>query len=269
MKSVGEILQAEREKQRLAIKDVENAISIRAHYLNAIEEGNYEIVPGEVFLKGFIRNYADFLGLNGPEMVDAYRRQGRSSKNIVSITAELSNLMEMDNKISSEPKKPQKLIGNTLLPPLKQAAVKLPLNLIAISAVIVMFIGGLTWYMYSGEAAEPQKQPEVQAVNNVSANNTGTTGSSSTTVQAKSVEVGAVFVEDCWTVVLVDGKNVYEGIPQIGETMSWEAQQTITLKLGNASGVNITYNGKPLGKIGKPGEVLEKTFTPTANKNNH
>lgn len=262
-------MQAEREKQRLAIKDVEKAISIRAHYLNAIEEGNYDVVPGEVFLKGFIRNYAEFLGLNGPEIVDIYRRQGKSDKNIVSITAtaELPNIMEMDNKLSGEPQKKQKPVNKTLDQPLKQSTAKLPLKFIALAAAIVIVASGLVWYLYSGTATELPKQPEVRSVNNVVANNAGiAVGNSNTVVQSKPVEVGAVFVEDCWTIVLVDGKVVYEGIPQVGETLSWEAQQTITLKLGNAGGANITYNGKPLGKIGKPGEVLEKNFTLAAKK---
>ena len=58
---VGDILRSEREKQGLTIKDIENETSIRALYIDAIEKGNQKALPSEVYVKGFIRNYAEFL----------------------------------------------------------------------------------------------------------------------------------------------------------------------------------------------------------------
>ena len=66
---LGDILRREREKQNLTVKDVEQETSIRALYIEAIENGDYKSLPGEVYAKGFIRNYAGFLKLdnNGVE----------------------------------------------------------------------------------------------------------------------------------------------------------------------------------------------------------
>jgi hypothetical protein len=60
--------------------------------------------------------------------------------------------------------------------------------------------------------------------------------------------------------VTADNKIIYEGTPQAGETLTWEAEKNITIKAGNAGGIDIVYNGQSLGKMGTKGEVLVKTF---------
>ena len=72
---VGDILRAERERRGLAIRDVEEATSIRALYIQSIEENKYDIIPGEVYLKGFIKTYANFLNLDGNAVVNQYRQE--------------------------------------------------------------------------------------------------------------------------------------------------------------------------------------------------
>lgn len=75
MKTVGEVLRSERMRRGLAIKDAQQVLHIKEAYLAAIEEANYEEIPGNVYVKGFIRNYAQFLGLDGQEIVNAYKRE--------------------------------------------------------------------------------------------------------------------------------------------------------------------------------------------------
>lgn len=69
---IGEVLRAEREKQNLTIKDIEKGTSIRALYIDAIEKGNYDQLPGEVYAKGFIRNYAHFLKIDANAIMQQY-----------------------------------------------------------------------------------------------------------------------------------------------------------------------------------------------------
>lgn len=57
---VGDILRGEREKQGLTIEDIARETSIRDIYLEAIEKGDYDSLPGDVYAKGFIRNYSRF-----------------------------------------------------------------------------------------------------------------------------------------------------------------------------------------------------------------
>ena len=61
---VGDILRREREKQGLTIADIEKGTSIRRLYIEHIERGNIAELPGLVYAKGFVRNYAKFLHLD-------------------------------------------------------------------------------------------------------------------------------------------------------------------------------------------------------------
>lgn len=73
MATIGEELRRERHRKGLTIKDAEQVLHIRAAYLEALEEDNYQLIPGSVYVKGFLRNYANFLGLNGQELVNSYK----------------------------------------------------------------------------------------------------------------------------------------------------------------------------------------------------
>ena len=73
MSTIGEELRRERNRRGLTIKDIEQVLHIRAAYLEAIEEDNYKIIPGDVYVKGFIGNYAELLGLERHHMVDRYK----------------------------------------------------------------------------------------------------------------------------------------------------------------------------------------------------
>ena len=80
MSSVGEILKNTREAKGITIEQVAEATSIRVLYLEAIEKEQFKLIPGEVYLKGFIRNYANYIGLNGPAMVEKYKEQVEADK---------------------------------------------------------------------------------------------------------------------------------------------------------------------------------------------
>ena len=66
MDNIGEILKNTRLDKGLSLEQVEEATSIRKIYLAAIETGDYAKIPGDVFTKGIIRTYGNYLGLNGP-----------------------------------------------------------------------------------------------------------------------------------------------------------------------------------------------------------
>lgn len=73
MASIGEELHRERVRRGLTFKDVEQVLHIRSAYLEAIEDGNFKLIPGHVYTKGFIRNYANYLGLDGQRLVVSYQ----------------------------------------------------------------------------------------------------------------------------------------------------------------------------------------------------
>ena len=72
MSSIGNILRTERETQSRTLTEVSNAVYIKTKYLSALEEENFAAIPGEVYVKGFIRAYASYLGMDGEELVAQY-----------------------------------------------------------------------------------------------------------------------------------------------------------------------------------------------------
>jgi cytoskeleton protein RodZ len=72
MFEIGASLREARVKRGLTPADVQKAIRIRNRYLQALEEERWELLPGDAYVKGFLRTYADFLGLDANLYVDEY-----------------------------------------------------------------------------------------------------------------------------------------------------------------------------------------------------
>jgi cytoskeleton protein RodZ len=71
---IGTILREARKRRKVDLSEVESATRIRTRYLSAIESEDWEVLPGGVYTRGFIRTYASFLGLDGERLALEYRR---------------------------------------------------------------------------------------------------------------------------------------------------------------------------------------------------
>lgn len=74
MRSSGEILKNERSKKGLSLTEISQSIKIREEVLQAIEKGEFEELPPEVYLRGLVKNYAQFLGLDMDKVLAFFRR---------------------------------------------------------------------------------------------------------------------------------------------------------------------------------------------------
>ena len=74
MKHIGEYLKQRRCEKYITLEEVASQTGIREQYLTALESGDFEKIPGDVFIKGFIRNYGNFLEENGNDLVEAYTK---------------------------------------------------------------------------------------------------------------------------------------------------------------------------------------------------
>ena len=71
---IGPTLREARNRRKVDLSEVEAAIKIRVRYLQAIENEEWDALPGGAYSRGFIRTYASFLGLDGERLADDYRR---------------------------------------------------------------------------------------------------------------------------------------------------------------------------------------------------
>ena len=85
MSSFGETLRRERELRQISLREIAEATKINLRYLDALERDDFKHLPGGVFNKGFVRAYAQFIGIDPETMVTAYleedgRQQARASR---------------------------------------------------------------------------------------------------------------------------------------------------------------------------------------------
>ena len=72
MFEIGNSLREARERQGLEYPEIELATKIRAKYIRALEEEDFTSIPGDAYIRGFLRTYAEYLGLDGDVYVDEY-----------------------------------------------------------------------------------------------------------------------------------------------------------------------------------------------------
>jgi cytoskeleton protein RodZ len=72
MFEIGNSLREARLRQGLDFPEIEQATKIRPKYLRALEDEQFDILPGQTYVKGFLRSYAEYLGLDGQLYVDEY-----------------------------------------------------------------------------------------------------------------------------------------------------------------------------------------------------
>ena len=241
---VGNMLLAERKKKGLEIIDVEHATGIRAVYLAALEEGRYSTLPGDVYVKGFIRNYGNYLGLDGAHLVQLY------TESLQPDSLAVAPVTVAEKVESSRKKSTQRQIISTV--------------------VIVIILAVSAWSLYAWQksspatptaakqevAVKPSQQPVAQPPSN-----TSPISQPVVVPASRPITLVARFSDRCWTSVIADGKSIYEGIPKNDEILTWQADRQIVVNFGNAAAVELTFNGQPVGKIGERGDVVVKTFS--------
>ncbi|MBP5200197.1 MAG: helix-turn-helix domain-containing protein [Schwartzia sp.] len=282
---MGSELKAERERQGYSIQDIERETSIRAVYLEALEQNNYNALPNEVYVKGFIRNYAAFLHLDAERLVQEYREaiHGANVGPIVKANPETTSLVNESAPFSS---------GSDFHERVEKSAKK-QMIFMAVATVVIAFVGSI-YYFFGDDpnAVQPAQtapqtvaqQPQTPAVQNsvpgqnpqaqnavpASQNAQPAAQQQQAPVQtigntanasAGQADVSAKLTDRCWMQVIADGKTVYEGTAEANQTMRWTAKDSIILIAGNAGAVDATYNGQRVGILGKKGDVVEKKFS--------
>lgn len=249
-KSVGTILKEARLAKGLSIADAEQATSVRARYLEAVENDEYEKTPGEVFLKGIIRNYGNYLGLDGLELVKLYKanHQGVAAENINS-----AGIREVEKVRLNIQLKEKRDIGSGTgrfeMPQLPMKQIAAGLAVVVLLGIGYVAVPKVIDYFKNMPQVE-QKQEEVQA-------------NASTAVKPPSildkVQVEMEAKDSCWTEVTADGKEVFVGMLNANDKRTFEAKDKIVVKYGNIGAMKLIVNGQPVDLKGEHG-VAVKTY---------
>jgi cytoskeleton protein RodZ len=258
MPALGERFRAAREARGLSLSDVSEQIRIRSVYLAAIEEGNWSAIGAPVYVRGFLRTYARFLGLDPEEVVATFNSGSPvSSQPAATVTERLSRSASMAAELPREQ-------GSRGAPLIWAAAV--------VAVLLVAFVVYNEFTMR--RAASNSAAPGVAASALPSNTGTESQGSSFGTVSqvSPSAEASAsprldgpksialVLSAPSWLRVTVDGNVSMEGTFPAGTSKTFHGKSAL-VRIGNAGGVEIFVDGKDVGKLGKSGDVVEHAFT--------
>ncbi len=247
-KSVGMILREARLAKGISLSEVEKGTSIRSRYLEAVENDEYNKTPGEVFLKGIIRNYGNFLGLNGPELVDMYKAVA-AGVNADSVRS--AGIREVEKVRLNIQLKEKRDIGSgdgrMELPGFSGRQCLLGLLIIAILAGGYFAVPRAVEYFQNRPQSAPVQEETPAAP-----------------IAAAPVVLDKVVVDmeangPCWLEVSADGKEVFVGMLQPKDKVTYEAQEQLIVKYGNIGVMNIKVNGEPVNLQGEHG-VAVKTY---------
>jgi cytoskeleton protein RodZ len=220
MADIGSTLREARMRARIDMSEVEARTKIRAKYLRAIENEEWDLLPGPVYVKSFLRTYGDFLGLDSRLLVDDFkRRYERPNEQELRPIAALGRERERAARGPVVP--PWAIIGLVLVAVLAALFVlgTLP-NKSKTTAPTGLRVGG---------ASRPKHRVHHKAA----------AATKPTTVKLQLVPTGTVYV------CLVDGagrKLIAGQIFSSGQTIPTETAPKLLLTLGNAS-VTMKVNG--------------------------
>jgi cytoskeleton protein RodZ len=270
--TLGKYLKQQRESKKISLKEVSKNTRVREYILKAIEENQTDLLPAATYVKGFLLAYAKYLRLDPNDVLLRYERGLKGEP-----AAPPSRQPERSKQKTSAtpPSKPkQKILWNT-----KQTWVVV--GVIVASLVIFFFFSPYS----SNPPVEPLPEKSVQGKLGVAPVPPAPTASglseekpaveekkspvpsppvaATTSVQEKKpFSVALKAAEETWVSLQVDDQPEKEMTFKPRDGISVQAANRLRMKIGNAGGVDLALNGKPLGKFGKSGEVITVVFTP-------
>lgn len=250
-KNVGTILREARLAKGLTLADVEQGTSIRSRYLEALENSEYDKAPEEVFLKGIIRNYGNFLGLDGPELVNMYKASmaGTTTENVRS-----AGIREVDKVQLNIQLKERREIGSGT------GRLELPMKQI-LAGIVVLGILAAGYFVIPAAIDYAKNMPKSEPAQQQAA---APAEQPAAAAQAAPV-LDKVLVEmeaggPCWLEVNSDGQELFAGMLQPGDKRTYEAKDRMIVKYGNVGVMKVNFNGQPQNMAGEQGVAI-KTYT--------
>jgi cytoskeletal protein RodZ len=237
LKEIGNKLREYRQEKSISLEEVAAKTQIRLSLLKAIEEGKIEKLPEPVYIKGFIKQFAEAIGLNGNEIA-------------ISFPVSTTSMWV----------KPSWLHLST--------ARLRPIHLYVL--YICLVIGAVNYLSYLLDRSLAPVSSDSSIDRRVLPQSTQVKIEELTPVKSNQTErllkatqplrVDVTLKSSSWIRVVVDGKTKFEGTLKSGEQRTWVANKQLTVIAGNAGGVMLALNDGKARQLGKPGQSREVTF---------
>lgn len=231
------------------MEDVEEQTKIRKRYLEALENEHFYILPGQVYVRGFIRSYARYLELDSEALVASFEASVASN-----------------DPAGTEVEEPKEAKPAARVPFRRWAGV------LAVMALAAMLVFGTSLFRGDNDPAVPdqqlagqneQQEPGGGELDSQHDQNGGIDNREPEQPPARSGLNLSLDVRerDCWMQVVVDGQNVFTGNVRPGNSKDFQGERNIHLWLGDAGAVQVKLNGENLGYLGEYGQVVREEFS--------
>lgn len=317
MIAIGETLRHERLRKNLDLNEISRELKIAPRFLEAIEDEQFDRLPGTVFAKAFVLQYAKLLGIGEGELAGQVQQRFEPVMQTPQLaeTTHSSAPIHVPPVEEWEPGGEHKFTWPSWIP----AAGMVVVAMLACSFIYAWWqrdrhtvsAQTTTAAEQSSElapaptpatpeppttqdgaarSAEPAPQQPTQAapaapvqtppaaqtpvttaaglaaVTPATAPPVGTAPASSGADAASpnptaTVHVAVTAEEQAWISARSDGKSLFSGTLEANETRTLEGNGTVTVRVGNAGGVSITLNGRPIGPVGSKGQTRTIQFT--------
>ncbi len=258
MPALGEEFRSAREARGLSLSEVSEQIHIRSVYLNAIENEDWPSIGAPVYVRGFLRTYARFLGLDAEDAVGRFNRTAPAERHTATAASSAAVGSVEHDRLGVSP----------------WAVIA-----VLVAAIVVGFVG-FEWWAYAHGGSEstvaavphpatPAPEPGATSAGApaVAANGSplpvasGAPGSSPgpAVLAAQRHQLAIRLTARSWLRVTVDGKTLLEGLYPAGTARTFHGS-VADVRAGNAGGVTVAVDGRPTPALGGDGDVAEKRF---------
>jgi cytoskeleton protein RodZ len=272
MASIGGMLRRAREEQGRSIADIATELCVMERYLRSIEDDDLKSLPGLFFYQSFVRQYGDLLGLDRAALSKALAEMMASLQ-----PAEAAPMGLAPEHRASPAAASTYVPATRAIDPIVEGTNQryffghpLGLSAAALIAAVVLGSGIFAWWNRA-----PRPVPVVEALPGkavgasvksvgatpvVSASGGGLSATASVDA-SNQVVLNLSATEETWLSITSHGKVIFSGTLMPSESKTLNGGQVATLKIGNAGGLEIQWNGKSIGPVGPRGQVRTVRFT--------
>ena len=285
----GELLERARREKGLSLRDVEDATKIRTRYLEGLEQEDYSLLPDQVYVQGFLKTYANFLGLDGEGLAQDFRER-RAPRRERGMVYERPRTSEFERPVMS----PGGLAGAE-----RRRISGAAILTVVLALILIAIVGGALYYVGSRSAgtpagdgspseaanapanpapreepapAEPEAEqrppaedvPAPEPDRNVRAAEETSPPAAPAVAEAATDENVDVTVSVgeriSWLNVEADGIVVYYQTAPAGFSSNFEGAEYVSVTAGDAGAVEVEVDGRDAEPLGYDGQVATRTF---------
>ncbi|MFA6560735.1 MAG: RodZ domain-containing protein [Verrucomicrobiia bacterium] len=263
METIGQQLRETRERKKISLETAAQGTKIKGEYLAALEADQFDRIEAPVYVRGFLRIYSQYLGLDPKPLVNQF-----------------TNLKSAEAGALVEPSKPiiHRPIGKTSTSVLPEPQTPLsPTLLLALLGVVVCVLV-LIWGIWAVFGGTSQSKNQSKSADKLAEKTAASAAPAKVAAESymRPKGVGPMLIieppraaahsltlradEPCEVTVTVDGAVLFRGNMPRNEVRKFDASRTIKIKVNDGNAIHAWYDQKDLGKLGRRREQIDKQF---------